>query len=110
MDILTKLEELILLTVWRLKDDAYGISIYKYIQKVTDKKMAIGSVYFPLDRLTKRGLLSAYKGEPTKKRGGMSKKYYELTTEGQKVLEATRKINETMWNGYSEFSQNITKL
>jgi hypothetical protein len=52
MEILTKLEELILLSVLKLGENAYGTTIYKYLQEVTGKKLSLGGVYFPLDRLT----------------------------------------------------------
>ncbi|MFC1493477.1 PadR family transcriptional regulator [candidate division KSB1 bacterium] len=101
MEILTKLEELILLAVWKLNEEAYGVSIYKHLQKVTGQKMSVGSVYFPLDRLVKKRYLKAMKGEPTPKRGGMSKRYYLLTEAGLNILNATKKVNDTMWDGYS---------
>ena len=52
MEMLTKLEELILLSAWKLKENAYGTTIYKHIQKITSKKFSLGGVYFPLERLT----------------------------------------------------------
>ncbi|MFC1564231.1 PadR family transcriptional regulator [candidate division KSB1 bacterium] len=100
MEILTKLEELILLAVWKLKEDAYGVSIYNHLKKVTGQKMSVGSVYFPLDRLVKKRYLKALKGEPTPKRGGMSKRYYLLTEAGLNILNDTKKVNDTMWDGY----------
>jgi len=96
---LTKLEELVLLTVLRLENDAYGISVYKTIQEYTGKKLAVGSVYFPLERLTKKGYLEAHKGEPTPERGGMSKRFYRLTFEGKNILRDTLKINQLFWKG-----------
>ena len=65
MEILTKLEELILLSVWRLKENAYGTTIYKYIMDTTGKKLSLGGIYFPLDRLAKKGSLTAYIGGAT---------------------------------------------
>ena len=55
MNLLTKLEELILLSVWRLGENAYGTTIYQHIRNVTGKKLSLGGVYFPLDRLVKNG-------------------------------------------------------
>jgi DNA-binding PadR family transcriptional regulator len=103
---LTKLEELVLLAILKLDNDAYGITIYKYVQNVTGKKMSVGSVYFPLDRLTQRGLLTAFQGEPTPKRGGMSKRYYKISQKGFDALKETKKINDTMWDSYSEESDS----
>jgi len=94
---LTRLEEQILLSVWKLQDEAYGISIYKHIRDITRKKLAIGGIYFPLERLVKKSLLKAYKGEPTPVRGGQSKRYYSLTRLGMEELLANRKTQDAFW-------------
>jgi DNA-binding PadR family transcriptional regulator len=101
---LTKLEEQILLSVWRLQENAYGITIFKNITKITGKKMAIGGIYFPLERLVKRGFLKAFKGEPTAVRGGQSKRYYLLTEEGFKLLQKSKATHAAFWDGLPEFS------
>lgn len=101
MEMLTKLEELILISVWRLGEDAYGTTIYNHIKEVTGKKLSLGGVYFPLDRLTKRGYLEAYIGDTNEKRRGLSKRYYRLTKRGVEVLDEIFRVNETMWKGFS---------
>ncbi len=98
---LTKLEDQVLLTVWRFQGDAYGISVYQHLEKVTGSKVAIGVVYFALDRLSKRGLLKTYKGEPTAVRGGMRKKHYKITDEGISELDKSKKANDQLWDGFS---------
>ena len=102
MELLTKLEELILLSVWRLKDDAYGTTIYKYIGEVTGKKLSLGGVYFPLDRLAKKGYLTAYIGEATPERKGLSKRYYSLTKRGHRALKEIKRVNEIMWADFPD--------
>ena len=104
MEILTKLEELILISVWRLGENAYGTTIYKHIQKVTGKKLSLGGVYFPLDRLTKKGYLEAYVGEASEERRGLSKRYYTLTKLGMTALEEIKRVQEQMWQGYPGLS------
>jgi PadR family transcriptional regulator PadR len=83
--------------VWKLQDEAYGISIYKHIRGITRKRIAIGGIYFPLERLVKKRFLKAYKGEPTPVRGGQSKRYYSLTQLGKEELLANRKIQDAFW-------------
>lgn len=97
MDMLTKLEELVLIAVLKLKDRAYGITIYEYVVQKTGNKVAVSSVYFPLERLVRKGYLESFKGDPTPKRGGMRKNYYALTREGVNVLQANRELNRTIW-------------
>lgn len=99
MEFLTKLEELVLIAVLRLKDEAYGITIFNQICKLTGKDITVSSVYFPLERLVKKGYLYTLKGEPTPKRGGMRKRYYRLTRPGILALQENRAINETAWKG-----------
>jgi len=109
MSELTKFEEQILLSVWKLKDEAYGTTIYQNIQKITGKEMAIGGVYFPLERLVKRGYLHAVRGEPTPIRGGQSKRYYRLSDEGIKVLIDAKKTQEEFWKDLPEYRYSAGK-
>lgn len=104
MEMLTKLEELILLSVWRLGENAYGTTIYKHIQEVTGKRLSLGGVYFPLDRLTKKGYLSSYVGEATEERRGLSKRYFKLSGRGIEALNEIKRVNEAMWAGYADLA------
>lgn len=99
MEVLSKTEELILLTVWRLKDEAYGVTIRKNLNELSGKNFSIGGVYVPLDRLVRKGFLDAYQGEPTAERGGMSKRYYTITKEGIKAVNESRQVYENLWDG-----------
>jgi PadR family transcriptional regulator PadR len=100
VEFLTKLEELILLSVWQLGDEAYGTTIYRHIRTTTGKNVSLGGVYFPLDRLAKRGCLRVYHASATPDRRGQARRYYRLTETGLTVLDETRRINELFWAGY----------
>jgi len=102
MEFLTKLEELILLSVWRLGSNAYGTTIYRHIQKVTEKKLSLGGVYFPLDRLAKKGYLRVYSAAATEERRGLSRRYYQLTERGIAALNDINRVNEVMWEGVAD--------
>jgi DNA-binding PadR family transcriptional regulator len=97
MAALSRLEEQILLAVLRLKDEAYGITIRKYLKEVTSETISIGGIYVPLDRLVRKGYIEAYQGDPTPERGGMSKRYYRLTKEGIDALKESKRIFEKLW-------------
>ncbi len=97
MKILSRVEELVLLSVWRLQQNAYGVTIRKHIIETTDTEWSIGAIYVPLDRLTKWSFLETIQGEPTSERGGRSKRYYKLTKDGLKALEHIKHVQETMW-------------
>ncbi|MCP4726338.1 MAG: PadR family transcriptional regulator [bacterium] len=99
---ITKLEEQILLSVVKFRDDAYGINVYRHLEEITGEKVAIGVIYFTLDRLTKKGFLSSWKGEPTATRGGMRKRFYKITDKGKSELEKAKKVSDALWDGVSE--------
>jgi PadR family transcriptional regulator PadR len=104
MKILSRTEELILLAIWKLQENAYCIPIHELIEKGTGEKMLLGSIYMPLDRLVKRGLLDSYLSESTPERGGRQKRIYRLTRDGKAALNKLRAIQNQIWDGVPYFS------
>ena len=94
---LSRTEEHILLAVWRLQQNAYGLTIRQLLEEMTGKRYSIGGIYVPLDRLAMKGLLSPRQGEPTRERGGMAKRYYTLTESGLKSLTETKRVHDKLW-------------
>ena len=82
MDLLSRVEEIYMVAVLELTDNAYGVTIKKQISQKTGKIISYGGLYFALDKLVKKGLLTKTAGEPTAKRGGRTKFYYALTNHG----------------------------
>ena len=97
MAILSKTEEIILASVWKLQEDAYGVAISEHITSQTGLNWKFGSIYTPLGRLVKKGLMDAIEGEPTPERGGRRKIYFKLTKEGKKALLEMQRINAAVW-------------
>lgn len=97
MKILPRVEEIILLSIWRLRDRAYGMAIRKEVMRVTEEKWLLGAIYGPLGRLHRKGFVTTIKGDPIPKRGGRAKVYYKLTPEGIKALAKMKEINATIW-------------
>ena len=102
MKYLSRPEELILLAVWKMTDDPYGVNIRRFVMKLTGKYWSIGSIYVPLDRLEDKGFLRSYLADPTPERGGKSKRYYEPTKSGLAQLEEIRKIYQMVWKDAPE--------
>jgi DNA-binding PadR family transcriptional regulator len=98
MEVLSKTEELILLSVWRLGSKAYGVTIRNHMIEATGKKFSIGGIYVPLDRLVRKGFLATFQGEPTPERGGMSKRFYQITKKGMTTLNESKKVYDSMWS------------
>jgi PadR family transcriptional regulator, regulatory protein PadR len=99
MRMISRIEEIFLLAIWRLGDNAYGITIRKEVQRVTAKKWALGAIYAPLDRLRKNQYVLTDIGPPTGARGGRHKILYRLTPSGQAALAEVHKIHERTWAG-----------
>jgi PadR family transcriptional regulator PadR len=102
MKLLTRAEEMILLSILRLKDNAYCVSIFDEIQRITQKKWTMGGIYIPLYRLEKNGYVKSRLGQPTASRGGKSKRFYHLTPKGLKSLDVIKKIENAMWEGLTQ--------
>jgi len=106
---LTKLEDQILMTVWKFKDEGYGVNIYQHLSDLMDLKIAMGVVYANLDRLVRKGYLRSYLGEPTSVRGGMRKKYFKITEEGLAALTESKKVHDQIWEGFSNMAISRSK-
>lgn len=84
---LGEFEELVLLAILRLEDQAYGVPIRELLQEVTGRSVSVGALYITLDRLENKGLLNARQSEPTPERGGRAKRYFEVSASGKMALE-----------------------
>lgn len=104
---LTRQEELILLAVFQLKENAYLVTIREYLIKVIGKNFSIGAVYVPLNRLKKLGYLNIRVGEPNAKRGPNEIQYYELSYFGVEALKEIQRVNDILWNGFENFAVNF---
>ena len=97
MKLLSRLEELLLLAVWHLQDDAYTVTIQSHLQEAVGETWAFGALFVSLDRLVKKGYLDTYLADPTPERGGRSKRMYRLSDEGARALIQIRQIQESAW-------------
>ena len=104
MDLLTKQEELFLLTLFKIGKDAYLVNIREHLLQHTGKDWAFGSLYITLEKLRKKGLVTTRVGEPSGTRGGKAIKYYELTRNGIRALTDLKKLQDEMWKEFNAFS------
>jgi DNA-binding PadR family transcriptional regulator len=96
---LTMSQLILLLSVWRLEGDAYGVTIRKELVRVTGRKYPYGTLYSLLDQLYKKGFVDKSIGGPTHKRGGRRKILYHVTQAGREALRTTRELQEIIWEG-----------
>jgi PadR family transcriptional regulator, regulatory protein PadR len=83
---LGELEQMILLAIMRLGDDAYGVSIRTELAQRAGRDIAPGALFTSLERLEAKGLLTSRMGDPTPQRGGRAKRYVTVTAAGKKAL------------------------
>jgi len=99
MKILTRQEELIILTIYRMSGQASLIEVRDFLIENTKKTWQVSTCHAILDRMEKSGFLKSIVGEPSAKRGGRAVKYYKLTKLAMDALEEVQSINATMWQG-----------
>ena len=98
---LGEFEHVVLLTVLRLGDGAYGAMIRGEIEHVTGRSAAIGAVHATLERLERKGLVSSWIGEPTAERGGKAKRHFKIEADGISALKHARKTLDRLHAGLS---------
>ncbi len=96
---LGELEQLVLLAIVRLGDEAYGVTIRREIAVRTRRDLSFGSVYTALNRLEGKGLLASHLGDPTPERGGRRKKHYTISAAGRRALQRSLHAIRTMTRG-----------
>jgi len=101
---LGEFEELTLLMVTLLKEDAYGLGICDEIKKQTGRSATIGAVHATLNRLEQKGFLESHLGDPTKERGGRRKRLYTVTALGKKALIQSRDTKISIWTQIPELA------
>ncbi len=94
---LSKNEEFILLSIFKLKDNAYGVTIRRDFMEATNQTLHFGSLYNTLELLMSKSLVTCWESPPGSKRGGRRKKLYYLTPEGKKALKEAQVVYRSVW-------------
>ena len=93
-------EQLTMLAVLRLKEDAYGAAIQREIEAQTGRVVSVNAIYTTLDRLETKGLLRSWAGAPTRERGGRRKKHYALEPQGLAAISQAYRTMRRMTSGF----------
>jgi PadR family transcriptional regulator, regulatory protein PadR len=99
MKLLTRKEELVLLSIFQNEGKSHLIEILEYLSKNTKEKWLISTIHAVLDRLEKADYLNSEMGEPSSRRGGKAVKFYLLNKKSKKALEDIKAVNAVMWKG-----------
>jgi DNA-binding PadR family transcriptional regulator len=103
---LGEFEEVVMLTVGILYQDAYGVSIKKEIEDRLSRAVSVGALQTALKRLEEKGYLKSREGETTQDRAGRPKRYFNITALGKRAMEHTRETREKLWQAIPRIALN----
>ena len=104
---LGEFEEVVMLTVGILFEDAYGVSIKKEIETRLSRNVSVGALHTALKRLVDKGYLKSRDGEATEERAGRPKKYFQITALGKKAMEHTKSTRDELWKAVPKMALNL---
>jgi DNA-binding PadR family transcriptional regulator len=96
---LGEFEQVVLLAILRLEQNAYGVSIRSEIAVCTGREISPGALYTTLDRLEERSLVTSRFGDPTPQRGGRAKRYFKVTAAGLKAVARAQQAYRRLLRG-----------
>lgn len=98
MSILSKVEEILLLIIWKLGENAYGAAIFDQVEKETELRWLSGSIYGALTRLKKNDYVSTRQVKCKTAGAGRPRIYYKLTPLGLERLSVVQRVNQSIWD------------
>lgn len=104
---LGEFEELVLLTVIVLDEDAYGVQIKQDLEKRLGEKLSVGSIQSALKRMEQKGFLTSAFGEATQKRGGKRKRIYTATSQAYRILREIKEIRSKLWASTPKLAHDL---
>lgn len=99
---ITRLEEAILIAIWKLEDNAYGVTINKQVSRSSKREYSMGALYFALDRLLQKQYVGKRIRSFYHQKGGRSRTYYTLTENGKNALREVMTYQKSLWQGIPE--------
>jgi PadR family transcriptional regulator PadR len=108
MKYLGEFEELVLLTIASLGTEAYGVAIKESLEERSGRDISIGALHSTITRLEEKKFLKSWLGGATTERGGRSKRYYDITSEGKQALGSVKALRDELWAA-SKVKLSLTK-
>lgn len=95
---LGEFEELVLLTIATLGDEAYGVAVKDQIEDRANRTISIGALHSTITRLEEKGYITSWLGGASNERGGRRKRYFQLTSAGKEGLSQIKNLRDQLWN------------
>ena len=96
-------EQIFLIAIWWLKDEAYGVKIRDKIAEMTGRTFTFGTLYNTLDNLAKKGFVTSRAVQILNQAGGNKRVYYTITEAGLEALGEARELQEAIWKGITKY-------
>jgi DNA-binding PadR family transcriptional regulator len=97
--VVSNFELMVLLSLIRLGDAAYGVPISREVEERSGKQVSLTSIYAALERLEGKGFVTSALGEPTAERGGRAKRYFKIAPRGLREVREVKGTLTKMWRG-----------
>ncbi len=104
---LGEFEELVLLTVAGLQEEAYGVEIKRELEGRLKAKLSVGSIQSALKRMEQKGFLTSVFGDATQKRGGKRKRIYSTTSYAHRILAEMKDIRAGLWDSIPKLAYDL---
>ena len=104
---LGEFEEIVILTIGVLFQEAYGVAIKKEIEERLDRKVSMGALHTALVRLETKGYIRSHDGEGTEERAGRPKKYFQITALGKKAMEYSKETRDELWRAIPKLALKL---
>jgi len=101
---LTINEQIFLIAIWHLNDEAYGVKIREKIMELTGSEMLFGTVYNTLEYLVRKEYVTALKGKTSQEKADNKRVYYRITDLGRKALQEARELQKNLWQNFPEMA------
>ncbi len=100
-------QEIVLLTILILEENAYGVTIQAEIKDRIKREVSRGALHTALTRLEEKGFIKSEMGGATAMRGGRRKRFFVVTHKGKTALQEARDVRERLWKAIPNFSLEI---
>jgi DNA-binding PadR family transcriptional regulator len=97
-DRLGEFEEFTLLAVRALGDRTYAVPVQQFVEEATGRNVSIGAIYAALARLEDKGFVRSEMGDAIARRGGKSRRLYDVTALGLRTARELHRVREKIWN------------
>ena len=98
-EFLGEFEQMVLLAIIRLGDDAYGMTVRRELEETAGRNVTFGTVYGTLERLEEKRFVTSSHADPEPVRGGRARRYFRVEPAGELALARAREMMGRLWEG-----------